>query len=248
LPADHLIPDPAIFREQLQTAFADAANDGGVGTFGIRPDHPATGYGYIDTDTDAGAPGGTLTGRRFVEKPPLETARGYLASGRHFWNGGIFVWGGDALRGTLADRLPDVSRRMETAAAAWAGPDFASALAAAYADCPAESIDYAVMEHLRDFRVYPARFGWSDLGSWDAWGAQAPALVDGSRGRVTELLTADADGHIVYAPGKTVALIGVDDLIVVETEDALLICRKDAAQRVKDITDRLEKADKTTLL
>jgi mannose-1-phosphate guanylyltransferase len=246
LPADHLIPQAEVFREQFERAFADAAAQGGVGTFGILPDHPATGYGYIETA--AGPTADVLVGRRFVEKPALAAARDYAASGRHYWNGGIFVWGGDALRGELARRIPAVVARIEPAAAAWGAARFDAELAAAYADCPAESIDYAVMEHLRDFRVYPARFGWSDLGSWDAWGEQAQDLGDGNRGRVKRLLTPASKGHIVYAPDKTVALVGVDDLIVVDTDDALLICRKDAAQDVKRVTDLLGRDETTDLL
>ena len=246
LPADHLIPDDDVFREQLASAFDLAVAQGGVVTFGIPPQSPSTGFGYIETaETPAGNE--AVAGLRFVEKPDADTARAYVDSGRFLWNSGIFVWNAADFMREMARHEPEIARRLEPAIAAYGTPDFDGALAEAYETCPSVAVDVAVMERLESFRVLSARFGWSDLGSWDAWCAFAPELGDGNAGRARALY-GDGRGHTVYAPGKTVALLGLDDLIVVDTDDALMICRADDAQRIKEITDRLEADGRTDLL
>ncbi len=238
LPADHLIPDDDVFRDQLAAAFDLAVSGGGVITFGIPPRHPSTGFGYIEV---AEAPGGDAAadGLRFVEKPDADTARAYVDSGRFLWNSGIFVWHSGDLAREMARHEPEIARRLEAPIAAYGTPAFETALAEAYETCPSVSVDVAVMERLEAFRVMSARYGWSDLGSWDAWSEFAPELGGGNAGQVRRL-DADGSGHTVFAPGKAVALLGLDDLIVVDTEDALMICRADDAQRIKEVTDRLE--------
>jgi mannose-1-phosphate guanylyltransferase len=138
-------------------------------------------------------------------------------------------------------------RLLQPAVAAFGTPGFASALAAAYDGCPAESFDYAVMEKLQKFTVLKARFAWSDLGSWDAWGDLAPELTAGNRGRA-DLLALGARDNTVYASGKLVALIGVEDLIVVDTGDALLVCARDQAQRLREAIAELERRNRDELL
>ncbi len=236
LPADHLIGDDQAFRAQLRRAFQLAAAGAEVVTLGVPPQRPATGYGYIETAPGIAA--GVLRGVRFVEKPGAAAAAGFVASGNHLWNSGVFVWNAAGFQRALAAHAPGLAGRMDAAAAAWGGPDFAAALAAAYDGCPALSVDVAIMEKLRDFCVIPAAFAWSDLGSWDSWREHAPDLGGDNRG-VARRVMGDGRGHTVHAPGKTVVLLGVEDLIVVDTHDALLICRTDAAQRVKEMTDRL---------
>lgn len=250
LPADHYIPDDEIFRRQLASAFAVAAGSPAVLTFGIEPTRPETGYGYLLAGEPGSGPAGEPTSRaglRFVEKPDAVTAEKYVRGGDHLWNSGIFVWNA-AHFGAIAGReMPDVTQRMTTAANAFGTESFAAALESAYADCPSESIDNAVMEKLDAFTIVPARFRWSDLGGWVAWGELAGELPAENRGRA-DLLPIDSRDNILMAPGKTTALVGVEGLIVVETDDALLICRRDQAERLKEVIAALEKNERTDLL
>lgn len=246
LPADHLIPDADAFRRQLGAAFARAAAAPTVVTLGIGPDRPETGYGYLETSAEADAEG-FRRGLAFVEKPDRDTAAGYVASGRYFWNGGIFVWNARWFAEAAVRHVPEVVRLLAPAVAAFGTDGFAAALEGGYGACPAESIDYAVMEKLPGFEVLPAAFRWSDLGSWDAWGELAPELEGDNRGEAP-LVAVDARGNVVRAEGKLVALVGVDDLVVVDTPDALLVCRKADAQRIKDIIARLERDGRRDLL
>ncbi len=245
LPADHWIPDPDRFRDQLRRAFALAAAEGGAVTFGIPPTHPATGYGYLECG-DAAADG-TRPGLRFVEKPDAATARAFLADGRFYWNSGMFVWDGEAFAAAAAAHAPATVAALAPALAAHGGPDFDAALDAAYAACPAESVDVAIMEKLAAFTVLPADFRWSDLGSWDAWGELAPVLADDNRGR-SRIYPVDSRGNVVFAPDKSVALVGVEGLVIVDTPDALLVCRADEAQRLREVIDRLEADEREDLL
>ena len=247
LPADHAVPDADVFREQLSQAFARAASSPGVVTIGIPPTRPETGYGYLETGADIAGNDGLQAGIAFVEKPVLATAETYLAAGRHVWNSGIFVWHPGAFRSAATEHLSDVMKMMAPAVAAHGTSGFAAALATAYADCPADSIDYAVMERLPSFEVLRARFRWSDLGSWSAWGELAPELADGNRG-LADLICVDSRNNVVHANGKLVALVGVEDLVVVDTGDALLVCRSRDDQRVKDVINRLESDGRNDLL
>jgi mannose-1-phosphate guanylyltransferase len=247
LPADHAISDDAVFRAQLAEAFALARAEATVVTLGIPPTRPETGYGYLEIDPRTGAAADRAEGRAFVEKPDAARAAEYLAGGRHLWNSGIFVWDAGAFGRAAAAHLPEVVAAMAPAIAAHGGGGFAAALAAAYADCPSVSIDHAVMEKLDRFTVLRARFGWSDLGSWRAWGDLAPELGGGNRG-TCEVLALESGGNVLHAKDKLVALIGVRDLIVVDTGDALLICRADLDQQVKDLTDLLAERGRRDLL
>lgn len=241
LPADHRILASETFTTQLGEAFARAEAAAGVVTFGIPPTRPETGYGYLEIgDAVGGGPDGLHHGVAFVEKPDRDRAEQYLAGGRHLWNSGIFVWSAAAFATAAATHIPEIAARIAPAAAAYGTADFPAALAAAYADCPAESIDYAVMEKLPAFEVLAARYDWSDLGSWSAWGDLAPELGAAGRG-IGEVIGLDAHGNVVHAPGKLVSLIDVQDLVVVDTGDALLICPRSSDQRVKDVLARLER-------
>jgi len=246
LPADHHIPDIDTFQVQLGQAFARAADRSTVVTLGIRPDRPETGYGYLKAAVDADHEG-FHRGEAFVEKPDLATAEQYLAGGRHFWNGGIFVWNPEWFA-TMAHRhLADVAGRMAAPIASFGTDSFAVALDEAYVSCPADSIDYAVMEKLPEFEVLPAAFSWTDLGSWDAWGALAPLLTAGNRG-AGDVVAIAADDNIVRVQDKLVALVGVEGLVIVDTPDALLVCRQADAQRIKDVIARLEEDGRQDLL
>jgi len=244
LPADHFIPDEDQFRSQLATAFALAAGAPTVVTIGIPPDRPETGYGYLETEAGDGP---TRQGLKFVEKPDRETAESYVRGGRHFWNSGIFVWNSAHFEAMAAAHLPEMVALMAPAVQAFGTEGFTTALEVAYRDCPAESIDVAVMEKLPGFMVLPASFRWSDLGSWDAWGDLAPKLTGTNRGQA-DLLALDSSNNVVRVADRLVALVGVHDMIVVDTADALLVCRKSDAQKIKDIIKNLEERGRHDLL
>lgn len=246
LPADHFIPDEEAFRAQLGTAFELAGREETVVTLGIVPSRPETGYGYILTgEPVAGA--AARPGLSFVEKPDSATAETYVRSGKHFWNSGMFVWNAAHFRAMSARHLPEVCRLMDPAVASFGTSGFDAALEGAYENCSAESVDVAVMEKLPGFTVLEAAFRWSDLGSWDAWGELAPELEGGNHG-VADLLAVAGSGNVVRAGDKLVALLGVNDLIVVDTGDALLVADKAHAQRIKEIIARLEEAGRRDLL
>ena len=246
LPADHYIPDGQAFRKQLAEAFDLARTRETVITLGIEPTRPETGYGYLQTET-GGLSSELRSGTAFVEKPTRARAQEYVTDGNYFWNSGIFIWNPDWFV-TMSERhIPEICDRMIEPVAQFGTETFAAALEHAYADCPSDSIDFTVMEKLLHFEVLPARFVWSDLGSWDAWGELAPALAGGNHGKA-DLLDVSSRDNIVLAEGKTVALVGVQDLIVVDTPDALLVCKKDDAQRIKEIITRLEDLERSDLL
>ena len=250
LPADHYIPDDDTFRKQLGEAFAVARSTSTVVTLGIPPTRPETGYGYLEADGAAEASGGSgrpLAGAAFHEKPDPATAETYVRSGRHFWNAGIFVWNPGRFAAAAAAHLPRVVDLMAEPVKCFGTESFGPALEDAYRDCPADSIDFAVMEKLEDFLVMPAGFRWSDLGSWDAWGDLAPVLPGDNRGR-GEVLAIDSSGNIVSSAERLVALVGVENLIVVDAGDALLVCAKTEAQKIKEIISRLETEGRDDLL
>lgn len=248
LPADHAITQDDVFAEQLQLAFDHVATTSGVVTFGIPPTHPETGYGYLEVGAPVdGMPSGVIPGVAFVEKPDLARAEAYLAGGRHLWNSGIFVWSAEAFSRAAREHMPAIAATLSPAVDAYGQEHFTTALAAAFEACPAESIDYAVMEKLPAFDVIRSRYGWSDLGSWTAWGDLAPELGEAGCG-YAEVVSLAASGNVVHAPGKLVALIGVEGLVVVDTGDALLICRKRDDQLVKDITVQLGTQGRDDLL
>jgi mannose-1-phosphate guanylyltransferase len=246
LPADHFIPDPDKFRNQLTEAFALTGTTETVVTLGVVPTHPETGYGYLEAAAPGDGPA-PVPGTAFHEKPDAVTAESYVRSGRHFWNSGIFIWNPTCFTAAAAVHLPEVVRLMSAPVQSFGTDGFAPALEAAYRDCPADSIDFAIMEKLTDFLVLPAAFRWSDLGSWQAWGSLAPSLPGDNRG-TGDLLAIDSRENILHAAERLVALVGVEDLIVVDTPDALLVCRRTEAQKIKEIVASLEKQGRTDLL
>jgi mannose-1-phosphate guanylyltransferase len=240
LSADHYIGEPAVFLEDIGIAVQHANRQHELVTFGIRPTYPETGYGYIETSGQ----GPVLKAQAFREKPPHEKALEYLASGRHFWNAGMFVWTLRDMRAEMLRHCPEVLAPLD----AWiqAG-GVAAALSEAYARLPKLSIDYALMEKSSKVAVIPARFPWSDVGSW-------PAVVEfhqpDEAGNVTvgDTILLDSVNCAVFGGRRLIAASGIQDLIVVDEEDALLICRRDKAQDVKLIVERLEKLGRKDLL
>ncbi len=240
MPSDHVIADVDAFHAAIDAALPLVA-DGWLVTFGITPDAPETGYGWIEE----GAPlaDGVFKVARFVEKPPLDKAQAMLASGTHLWNGGIFLFRADIYLGTLAAHAPDMLSAAQAAmtAARHEGcrifPD-----ADAFAACPADSIDYAVMEKADRVAVVPVSMGWNDLGSWDALHAISD-LDDDGNAHHGEVIAIDTANCLVRSDGARVALVGVEDLIVVVSGNDVLILPRGRSQEVKRLIEAMKASD-----
>ncbi len=246
-PADHHVAEESTYRDMVTRAFEAAQGDRLI-VLGVTPTSPETGYGYIEF------PSGTRPDsldiapvERFCEKPDLESARAFLASGRHFWNSGQFFWRVDVLAEEMARHLP---RTWETLNGITGdGPDGLSAhLAERYARCEDISIDHAVLEKSERVAGFVVdTIGWTDLGSWEALYALLEKDRSGNCSR-TDGVFVSASGNYVDVPGKLVALLGVDDLVVVETPDALLICPRTESQRVRTVIEVLQSSGRQDLL
>ncbi len=236
LPADHLIRDVPSFLACVATA-ESLARTGQLVTFGIPPTRAETGYGYIQRGENL--PGGFRVGR-FVEKPDGPTALSYLASGLYLWNAGMFCFRADALLQAAASTCPDVldASRECFAATASQGAHACTWHAESFARIPDISIDYAVMERAANVAVVPATFDWSDIGSWAAIGGEMAPDADGNRSR-GETVLIDSQDCQVQASGRVVAMVGVRDLTVIETADAVLVAHRDSSQDVKRVVEAL---------
>lgn len=240
LPADHLIADAARFRSAMKAGADLVSREGGLLTFGVTPSRPETGYGYLEIGSAHSREGEWTVHRleRFVEKPDRETAAAYVHGGRHLWNAGIFAWRSSDLLAEVERLLPELAAGLAEIRDAWGEAASAAVLDTVYPGLPATSIDYGIMERASTCWVLPVDFPWSDVGSWPAVGDELPpdGLGNAVRGRVEPL---DASGNVVVSTGPVVAAVGVHDLVVVATPDAVLVVPKDQAQRVKEVVDRL---------
>jgi mannose-1-phosphate guanylyltransferase len=233
LPADHAIPTLAAFRQDLALALGIAERTGALVTIGIPPTHPETGYGYIRTGAPLpGTRGRAAHASAFIEKPNRTRAEELLAAGDVLWNSGIFAWRVDAILAALRAHLPALMAELEHARGA--------RLAAVYRRLPAVSIDHGVMERAARVVVVRARFRWSDVGSWAAlaalWSGRNGTNVVRGRG-----VAVDSRGCLLDSRDRLVAVLGVEDLVVVDTPDAVLVCRKDRAQDVRLVVDALRR-------
>ncbi|MDQ8758007.1 mannose-1-phosphate guanylyltransferase/mannose-6-phosphate isomerase [Sphingosinicella sp. LHD-64] len=237
LPSDHSIGDADGFNQAVRRGlpFAQA---GWIVTFGMTPDRPETGYGYIRRGAPLGD--GLFAVDRFVEKPDAQTAARYLAEGGHDWNGGIFLMRADVVIDGLARHAPDILAAVRDAVEGQnAGNGRIEPDAAAFASAPAVSIDYALMEKAEKVAVAPVSIGWSDIGSWEALhenAARGPARNDVGG----DIIAIDVRDCLIRSEGPLVAVVGVENLVVVATPDAVLVVPRDQSQRVKDIVDRLK--------
>jgi mannose-1-phosphate guanylyltransferase/mannose-6-phosphate isomerase len=234
LPSDHVIADAPAFRAAVMVASA-AAEQGALVTFGIVPTGAETGFGYIQ----AASGDGVRKVLRFVEKPDAATAQGYLDAGGYYWNSGMFLFRASRYLQELGRLRPDILAATRTAfAAATRDGDFIRLDKDAFAACPSESIDYAVMEQTDAAMVLPVDIGWNDVGSWSALWDVAVRDGDGNACR-GDVIAIDSRNSYAHAR-RLVALVGVDDLIVVETDDAVLVAHKDRVQQVKDVVAQLK--------
>ena len=249
LPADAFVADPAGFRDALAVA-AEVARGGRLVTLGVTPDRPETGYGYVLATPPAVEVAGrpTFAVERFVEKPTIERARELMATGLASWNAGIFAWTRATIRDSLAEYAADIVGPLRAAGEAVQGggsPD----LDAVYPSLRATSIDYAVMEPASlagDVSVVPMSVGWSDLGSWaalrDAWLESSGDLPEGAIVGLGNRRDIGSTGSLVLAQGRLVVTIGLNDVIVVDTPEALLVCSAERSQEVRKIAEDISKA------
>lgn len=243
LPADHLITKVDVFQSVLRTAIDFAASQDVLVTLGITPNEPATGYGYIQ----AGETVRTVNGhavhkvKTFAEKPNLETATRFLESGDFFWNSGMFIWRASTILNEIRDKLPDIHERLTEVREVLGTAEYDTALTEMYRAIRGVSIDVGVMQQADNVHVIPIDMGWNDVGSWETVYDISEKDRNGNAGEVDELVSIGGRDCYVYSPEKVVALVGVSDLIVVDTGDALLVCHKSEAQQVKDAVEKLQK-------
>jgi mannose-1-phosphate guanylyltransferase len=242
LPADHVIRPVEAFQRTLLAAAEEAAASHALVIFGVRPDYPATGYGYIEAGAVLARRDGidVQAVQRFVEKPERARAEAFVAGGRHLWNSGMFVWSSTTIRAALRQHAPEISRGFERVRQG-------EPLARVYPTLPNVAIDVAVLEKAANVRMLAIDYTWSDVGSWAALPeihardgqGNFPVLAGGAR-----LVVEDARGCLAYAEGdEVVALVGVQDLVVVRAGNATLVCPRERAQDVKKIVERLARED-----
>lgn len=255
LPADHYIAETHKYQKIVAAALHVAREPGRMVVLGIPPTRPETAFGYIERmEATLGAHGAPVYPvARFTEKPPLETAKEYLASGNYHWNAGMFFWRVSTFLEALREHLPQTYKRLEALAAAIGTRKYASALRRVYPELESISVDYAILERATRAAtapkvfVIPAEVGWSDIGSWEAVYELLAKTVDENIFSGTGF-SLNSSGNLISSPGKFVAAIGVQDLVVVDTKDALLICPRDRAQDVAKIVKWLEAQKFTKLL
>ncbi len=243
LPADHVITKVDEFKEVVKLAIDVAVERDALVTMGITPDEPATGYGYIQGGEELLKSGihRVLKVRTFAEKPNLETATRFLESGDFFWNSGMFVWKASAIMAEIKRALPDMYNELMEVSEHIGSSSYSDCLVNAFRAIRSVSIDVGVMQQSNRVFVIPADMGWNDVGSWETVHDISTKDHSQHAGKFKELLNVNSKGCYVSSPEKLVALVGVRDLVVVDTGDALLICKKSAAQDVKDVVDQLKK-------
>ncbi len=247
-PSDNVIGNPTQYRATLSRGIEIAAAGENIVVLGIPPTRPETGYGYIE----AGArdENGALRVRRFTEKPLLAAARQFLEAGNYFWNSGMFLWRAETLANALREHLPKTAAMLEKIAGTYGTRKFADTFRKLYPKCESISIDYAVLEPrsakgegLSHIFCLPAEFGWNDLGSWTALHEHHAVRAKTARktpASASESFSLNADNNYVHVPGKFVALVGVSNLVIVETEDALLVTTLDQSQDVGKVVKHLD--------
>jgi mannose-1-phosphate guanylyltransferase len=246
-PSDHVIGDEKSYRRILQEGIKIAAAGENIVVLGIRPTRPETGYGYIEVDSAAG---GARRVRRFAEKPPAERAARFVDAGNYFWNSGMFIWSARTLTNALREHLPKTAALVEQIAKTFGTRKFAATFRRLYPKCENISIDYAVLEprsskgrQNSNIFCLLADFGWNDLGSWTALHEHHTAKKQPSDGNLIAsegFFSLNAAGNYVHSPKKFVATVGVNDLVIVETDDALLITTREHAQDVGKIVKYLD--------
>jgi mannose-1-phosphate guanylyltransferase len=247
LPADHVVRGRAAYRRAVRQAAAAARATGDLVTVGLKPRYPATGFGYIEAGDELGVRGAAARRVvRFVEKPELERAERYVEAGNFYWNVAMFCWRLETFAGELQKHGPDHFRGLRKVVDARRRGDQAAA-DRIYRKLPIAAVDYTVMERTQRLLLVPGEFEWADVGSWSEL---ADLLTADARGNVVEAerVLIDTEGCFISVPDKLVAAIGLKDLVIVDTPDALLVCPKDRAQDVKHVVEALSRLKKIQYL
>ncbi len=246
-PADHFIKDVDSFSDYIHQGIEVAGQMKGLVTFGVVPTRPATGYGYIQFHERTNPDEPIFAVKAFAEKPDLHTAELFLKSGDFLWNSGMFVWEVERILQSFRDFLPEIWDSLENIKGAIGKPVWDAVLTVEWATLRSISIDYGIMEKARNVYVVRVDFSWSDVGSWDAVHDMQEKDKDGNVSR-GEVIFQEAENNLIFAEGKTVAILGVDDLVVIDTDDALLIIPRGQTERVKELVDGFEKEKRDSLL
>ncbi len=258
-PSDQVVKDAPRFAEVLRAGIELAAAGENIVVLGITPTRPETGYGYIEQGKETVDASGLKAHRvrRFREKPDFTTAERFVAAGNFMWNGGIFLWSARTLANAIREYVGEMAAPLEAIAAAYGTPEFEAVFAEEYPKCENISVDYAVLEprsvkgeQKSNIFCLPADFGWTDIGSWASLHEHLGEtdrhnVIDGG---TTGIFAIQSAGNYVFAPGKTVALLGVDDLVVVETEDALLITTRARSQDVSKLVRQIHEGGREDLI
>ena len=246
LPSDHLIKQKTLFLKTLRNACEVAEKNSNLVTIGITPDYPETGYGYICYDENISL-GQAYKVAQFVEKPDLETAKSYLESGQYLWNSGMFVWKTSVILDAFREYMPELYGQMLGVYDSLCTGSERDAIAGLYPQLKSESVDYGIMEKAENVLVIPAEFGWNDVGTWDALDDISEPDQDGNviRG---DHLGIDSHHCIVYGDKRLIATVGIQNLIIVDTGDALLVCDKNNTQDVKSVVEELKRRQRTDLI
>lgn len=247
-PSDHYIKDNASFTRLLNTAVKIAEKEDKLITIGIPPAFPSTGFGYIKYDQITTGDAKPVV--EIKEKPDEEEAKEYIASGQYLWNSGMFVWKASLILEKFKEFIPDIYKDLMKIGKAMGTMDERVVIDAVYPDIRKISIDYAIMEPSAlkgNVLVIPGEFGWNDVGNWDMMDALQDVDSDGNV-RIGDILTVNTTNSVLYSSGKMIAVVGMDDLVVVEAPDAIMVCRKDKAQDVKLIVEALKTAERKELL
>jgi mannose-1-phosphate guanylyltransferase len=249
LASDHLIKLEEMYIDTMTQAIELAKEDANLVTIGITPTYPEIGYGYIHFGREEGEDKkpGVYNVKRFVEKPDLEKAKEYLASGRYLWNSGMFVWKVSTILEKFRELLPDTYSGLEKIGQAFGTPDFGQVLAEQFVGFNAESVDYGIMERATHIYTLPGNFGWDDVGSWLALERINSTNDDGNMVQ-GDAITIGTKNSIIVGGKKTIAAIGLEDMVIVDTEDAILICAKDSTQDVKKVIENLKICNRNELL
>jgi len=240
-PSDHLVMKEEAFKGTIDLALEQAASTDCLVTLGIMPNRPDTGYGYIQFDEAAGTHHPRVKPvKAFTEKPDHDTAVRFVESGEFLWNAGIFIWSLASIRQAFRDHLPEMEQRFNAGAASFGTPEEAAFIASTYDSCENVSIDYGIMEKARNVFTVVSDFGWSDLGTWGSLYTHLPKDASGNAAIGGAVKLYDCARNVIHAhDGRLMVLQGLEDHIVVSTKDALLVCRKQDEQRIKQFVNDL---------
>lgn len=246
LPSDHLIHAEDIYADTLKKAAETAESGENLVTLGITPTYPETGYGYIRYVKGSGN-NGVYAVERFVEKPDLPTAKQYLEDGGYLWNSGMFIWKTSVILKNIREHMPDLYEGLQPIAAAYGTADFEKVLNDRFCTLPSESIDFGIMEKAENIYTIPGNFGWDDVGSWLALERINETDSEGNM-LSGDVISIDSKNCTVCGGARMVAVLGLEDMVIVDTPDAVLVCDKNSTQDIKKVLAQLRAQGREELL